>query len=267
MKYLIFLFLFSLSISQAFSQNINNYQYVIIPEKYDFAKSIDAYELNSLTQFLFNKYGFDSYRERDKMPFGLEVGSCNALYADVESKSSFLTAKFKVILKDCNGEILFISEQGKSKNKDFKRAYHEALRKAFVSIEDLKYKYNGTSVSSSKEDNTTSNVKNDTKEVVNKEEVKTVAANEEVTLDAKEPISIIGTYKSSDGFYDLVVEEDNLTVFEGKTKIGTAVLKDDTTYEVRTSQFDGIGKFEKNTFVVDRQIKGIGTVQMIFTKR
>ncbi len=268
MKYLIFFFLFSISILQTFSQNINDYQYVIIPEKYDFAKSIDAYQLNSLTQFLFNKYGFDSYRERDKMPFGLEVGSCNALYADVESKSSFLTAKFKVILKDCNGEIIFISEQGKSKDKDFKRAYHEALRNAFVSIEELKYKYNGASGSSNttKKDEVVVNVENDTNTSVNQEEVKTISVNEEVSLNTKESSSIIGAYKSSDGFYDLIVEENNVAIFEGKTKIGTAILKDDTTYEVKTSQFEGIGRFENNTFIVDREIKGIGTVQMIFTK-
>jgi len=142
MKHLVIALLLLIHFS-SFSQNVNDYQYVIVPEKYEFAKSIDEYQLNSLTQFLFNKYGFDSYRVRDEKPLDLKNGSCNALYADVESDSNFIIARLKVILKDCNGKVVFITEQGKSKEKDFKRAYHEALRKAFVSIEELKYTYNG----------------------------------------------------------------------------------------------------------------------------
>lgn len=260
-----------------FSQSVNDYEYVIIPEQYSFAKNVDQYQLNSLTQFLFNKYGFESYRERDQKPPGLQIGNCNILYADVESESNFLTAKLKVVLKDCKDQIVFISEQGKSKEKDFKKAYHEALRKAFISIQDLKYSYNGKSQDDSQSKTETPQqetvvetpqVKEEKKETSNVQKVTVVEEIKEKQeiKEVKEMTSILGSYQSADGFYRLVVEKDNITVFEGRSKIGTAIANDDKTYEVLTTQFSGNGKFIADTFIVDRTVKGIGVVQMIFSK-
>lgn len=258
----------------SFAQSVNDYQYVIIPEKFDFARSIDEYQLNSLTQFLFNKYGFDSYRERDEKPFGLENGGCNALYANVESRSNFRISRLKVILEDCDGNVIFVSEEGRSKEKEYKKSYHEALRDAFISIQELQYSYNGTSQEKKKTTETTVGSKEESKEEpeADREEVVTSkpAVVEEAVEEVKEEVETItsteGTYQSADGFYTLVVKEDNLTIFEGKQKIGTAITNDNKTFEVLTTQFTGKGYFENNTFIVDRTVKGIGIVKMIFSK-
>ncbi|MEP0264468.1 hypothetical protein [Dokdonia sp.] len=248
----------------SFAQNVHDYEYVIVPEQYSFAKNIDEYQLNSLTQFLFNKYGFEAYKVRDQKPAGFQIGDCNALYADIESESNFITAKLKVILKDCNGEVIFISERGRSKEKDFKKAYHDALRKAFLSIEELKYVYSGKNQEdTTTEDVTPTPVIDEKEDVVVKEKT---PVKEEVAVVVQEVTSILGSYQSADGFYRLVVEDDNITIYEGETKIGTAIINDNNTYEVLTTQFSGKGKFEANTFVVDRVVKGIGIVQMIFSK-
>ncbi len=254
----------------SFAQSVNDYQYVIIPEKYDFAKNIDEYQLNSLTQFLFNKYGFDSYRVRDEKPLGLTNGSCKALYADVESTSNYIVSRLKVVLKDCKGEIIYISEQGKSKHKDFKKSYHEALRNAFISIDELKYTYNGKSQENAKPEETVTPTEQEVEiveEVItpSKEEVIVEVEEQEVAV-VNEILSIVGRYQSADGFYTLVVAEDNLTIFEGNQKIGTAITNDNKMYEVLTTQFNGKGYFKSNTFIVDRVVKGIGVVQMIFSK-
>ncbi|WP_299763236.1 hypothetical protein [uncultured Dokdonia sp.] len=271
MKHLVIALLLLIHFS-SFSQNINDYQYVIVPEKYEFAKSIDEYQLNSLTQFLFNKYGFDSYRVRDEKPLGLKNGSCNALYVDVESDSNFIIARLKVILKDCNGKVVFITEQGKSKEKDFKRAYHEALRKAFVSIEELKYAYNGKT----HEDTTTETVEapevTEVKKEVETPKVETTTTPVEVveketeTQVVENTASLDGTYQSADGIYKLVISQENITIYEGSKKIGSAITNDNKSYEVLTTQFNGKGRFENNTFIVDRVVKGIGVVQMLFSK-
>ena len=254
----------------SFAQSVNDYQYVIIPEKYDFAKNIDEYQLNSLTQFLFNKYGFESYRVRDEKPFGFKNGSCNALYADVESKSNYIVSRLKVVLKDCNGKIIYISEQGKSKDKDFKKSYHEALRNAFVSIEELEYAYNGKSQENTKPKETVTPTEPEVEiveEVITPKQEEVIAVIEEQeVVEVKETLSVVGTYQSADGFYTLVVAADNLAIFEGKQKIGAAITNDNKTYEVLTTQFNGKGRFENNTFIVDRIVKGIGNVQMIFSK-
>ncbi len=51
------------------------------------------------------------------------------------------TTKSIVELRDCSNKIIFSSKEGKSKDKEYKKAYHEAIRNAFKSIQSLKYKY------------------------------------------------------------------------------------------------------------------------------
>ena len=109
----------------------NNYKYVIVPKEYEFLKKEDAYQLNSLTKFLFNKYGFVSFLQGEDIPSDLAENGCKGLQADVKKNSSLFLTKLIVTLTDCNGTVLFTSEEGQSKEKDFKTAYHEALRNAF----------------------------------------------------------------------------------------------------------------------------------------
>ena len=49
-------------------KNINNYKYIILPTSFEFSKSEDQYQLNSLLKFLFNKYGYEAYFGNDDLP-------------------------------------------------------------------------------------------------------------------------------------------------------------------------------------------------------
>lgn len=44
-------------------ESLNGYKYVVVPEKFDFLKSEDLYQINSLTKFLLNKEGFVAFLE------------------------------------------------------------------------------------------------------------------------------------------------------------------------------------------------------------
>ena len=46
-----------------------------------------------------------------------------------------------VILKGCNDQVLYTSDLGESREKEFQKAYTEAVRAAFKSIATLDYKY------------------------------------------------------------------------------------------------------------------------------
>ena len=41
--------------------NLNDYSYVIVPDQFDFLKSKDQFQLNSMTKFYFEKSGFNAY--------------------------------------------------------------------------------------------------------------------------------------------------------------------------------------------------------------
>ncbi|OSY88491.1 hypothetical protein WH52_06985 [Tenacibaculum holothuriorum] len=141
MKRLLFIILLTLTTSVFSQKSINNYKYVIVPTKFDFLKSTDQYKTSSLTKFLFNKHGFKAFLANEKLPKDLAENRCLAIIADVKSNSGMFTTKNFIELKDCSNNILFTSIEGKSKIKEYKRAYHEAIKRAFKSVQKLNYKY------------------------------------------------------------------------------------------------------------------------------
>jgi hypothetical protein len=131
MKFFVVFTLLLCFISEGFSQkSLSDYSFVAVPEKFDFLNEKDKYQLNSLTKFLFNKHGFNSFFIRE-LP---DVRRCDGLWAEVEGKPAIIWTKVTVILKDCNGVEVYRSEVGRSKLKAYSKTYSAALREAFISI-------------------------------------------------------------------------------------------------------------------------------------
>jgi len=134
--FLILLLLLSFS---AYSQStINNYKYVIVPERFSFLKQDDQYSLNSLTKGLLADKGFTVYFDNE-LPSEVANNKCQALSADVLENSGMFTTNLTVLLKDCQGNILFKSKEGKSREKEYGLAYRMALRDAFSSLNKISY--------------------------------------------------------------------------------------------------------------------------------
>lgn len=145
-KVLYALFVGLLFVQSGFSQeSINNYKYVIVPNKYDFVKEADQYQLNSLSKFLFEKYGFKVVMQDDTYPDELYNNMCLGLKSDVVNESGLFTTKLKVVLKNCQNRVVFEGAEGTSKDKQYKVAYNQALREAFISVEALNYSYEPSS--------------------------------------------------------------------------------------------------------------------------
>lgn len=129
-------------VTSVFSQsNLNDYKYVIVPSQYSFLKSKDQYQLNSLTKFLFDKYGFKALMEGEDYPEDLAKNRCLALRSDVKKDNNLFKTKLTVMLKGCNDQILYTSKLGESREKDYKKAYNQALREAFSEFSAINYKY------------------------------------------------------------------------------------------------------------------------------
>ena len=141
-KELIIVFALFLSVSSALAQtSLNGYKYVIVPKKYEFLKENDKFELNSLTKFLFKKAGFETLLKGDDYPEDLIKNPCLAVLVDLKDNSSMFTTKVTIDLTDCYNKVVYTAQEGKSKEKDYKKTYQEALRRSFASIEALNYKY------------------------------------------------------------------------------------------------------------------------------
>ena len=240
MKRILFFGLTIFLIINSYSQNnVNDYKYILVPKSYDFLKENDAYQLNSLTKFLFNKYGFTAFLLGEELPNDLNGGSCKLLKANVKKKSSFLKTKLVVDLIDCNGLVVFSSKEGSRREKEYKKAYNEALRDAFEDIKALNYTYNNKKEIS--EVNT-----DRTKVIANKKETTSIALNE-----AKVPTIISNTnmYTYNGGVYIFEKQEFGFELKQKKKDTSVSIGKifkssRDNTYVVKAGDLSGNGYFD-----------------------
>ncbi|RMB62812.1 hypothetical protein EAX61_04325 [Dokdonia sinensis] len=255
-----------------FAQSVNNYKYVLVPNQFEFLKSPDEFQVNSLTVFLFKKYGFDAYKGGLEAPAYVLDNRCDVLYADVIGNSGFLRTKLKVVLRDCNNIVVYTSEEGDSKDKRYKESYHEALREAFLSIEALNYKYEpGNDKKTTSSDTAETEMQSaiskpdDKKEIqevievpdINKEHIDEIVTN----ADSSEAVRV---FVSENSDYKLVQAGGNFIVFDGTKEIGAARLKNSNVFLVETTDFSGEGRISGDEFLINREIKGVGMVTMRF---
>ncbi len=221
---LIVFFLGAHTISGFSQSKLNNYSYVIVPERYDFLSEKDEFQLNSITKFLLNKYGFNAYFE-DELP--KIISRCDGLKVSVENDGGFIYTKLAVIFKDCDGNEIYRSPQGKSKIKDFRQAYSQALRRAFEHVKRLGVKQ---------------------KAFKNQKEI-----TEEKTENKIQDESITKTRKYAYKEYVLIPNETGYTLWKNNKIIGEAIPASDNRYFVlKTSEFIGIGIQTEDIFTIER---------------
>ncbi|NSL85748.1 hypothetical protein ECE50_002825 [Chitinophaga sp. Mgbs1] len=143
MKGYALLLLFFVSFSAYAQQTINNYKYVMVPERFSFSKEDNQYNLNSVAQSLLEEKGFSVYSDKTAIPKEIADNRCNALVAEITQKKNLFVTNLTLILKDCQGNIVFKSKEGKSREKEFAASYNLALRDAFTSLNDVPYSYTG----------------------------------------------------------------------------------------------------------------------------
>ncbi|WP_339661655.1 hypothetical protein [uncultured Polaribacter sp.] len=130
--------------SSVYSQQIDlkKYQYIVVADRFDFVKETDQYQTSSLTKFLLKKKGFEVFLSNEVLPDDLIKNRCLALFVSVKDESSLFNIKSIIEFKDCYGELLFTSDEGKSKEKEYQKGYQEAIRRAYETMTDFEYSYN-----------------------------------------------------------------------------------------------------------------------------
>jgi hypothetical protein len=131
---------FVLLTSFCFAQNSNNYKAVIVPLKFDFIRTNNQYRLCTMSKANLVNAGFTVFYANEILPKEYN-DRCELLYYDIVKENAFLATKFHIELKDCSGNLIYKSESGYTKEKDTELAYTDALNKAFISVNNLHYKY------------------------------------------------------------------------------------------------------------------------------
>jgi hypothetical protein len=230
---------------------VDQYKYIIIPLKFQVFKYEDKYQINSLTKFLFNKYGYTAYLENDAYPKDLSSNNCLALTADVvKVKGGFLSTRVQINLMDCNGTLVSSSKVGKSREKEFKVAYNLAVRDAFETfqIHNYNYKPDAKVISLASNESGKSNQKNEEETVSAQKEIERlkqeVAALKEKKEDKKNVI--VGELKTSskeeNGNQPLVIDEE----LKASSKETTKDKSNEIVVELKSSsEVDTVDKVNK----------------------
>ncbi|SHI89104.1 hypothetical protein SAMN04487911_10756 [Arenibacter nanhaiticus] len=119
---------------------INNYKYIIVPAKFEAFKSENQYLTSTLMKQLFVENGFTAVYDND-LPEELMVDRCKGLLVRLLDDSSLFTTKVKLSLTDCANKEVFITGEGRSKEKEYRAAYSEAIKNSFKDIANLNYAY------------------------------------------------------------------------------------------------------------------------------
>ena len=120
-------------------KKVNNYKFIVVPDQFDFLKQKDEYKTSSLTKFLLKKNGFTVVLNSEQYPKDLIDNPCSGLKALVLDKSSMFKVKVIIELRDCSNRLLYTSDEGVSKLKEYKKGFQEAIRNAHASMNDVVY--------------------------------------------------------------------------------------------------------------------------------
>ncbi|MBM1106101.1 hypothetical protein JQC67_08140 [Aurantibacter crassamenti] len=183
-------FLFGSSNLAMAQTSLNKYKYIVIPKKFEDFKKENQYQTNTLVKYLFTKKGFTTVWE-DAMPEDLANNQCSALFMKLKEDSSLFSTKTTVVLNDCNRQEVFVSKVGKSKDKDYKISYSEAITDAMTSFDTMNYKYEGQT-----NEPITVSFKNDVKELKEPKNPKMDTKDQDKSVLIEEATRTKQTYKS-----------------------------------------------------------------------
>ena len=174
--------------------NLNEYKYVVVPRLFDDFKKENQHQTSTIISFLFNSKGFKTVYD-DNLPVDLTQNRCLGVYVDLINKSSMFTTKTALKLMDCSNKEILTTPEGKSREKDYKLAYKEAITEAFSTIQSIDYSYE-PKPGVEQEEPLTINFENDIRKVNNEKEsvtepsavIEQVATQEEQSYVDKTPV-------------------------------------------------------------------------------
>lgn len=165
----------------ALSQSsLNDYNMVIIPARFDFQKQDNQYRINSTIKSFLMQKGFEAYLSSDNLPEGFIDYNCNKLFIGVKEKSNMFTTELQVEFKDCRDKVLYITDIGKSNEKNIAKSYSDALQATLKSFYKANYKYSGKTYFDEEADE---KIKSRDVENVSEEVTKVIKSEKQVTYE------------------------------------------------------------------------------------
>lgn len=218
--------------SIAQNKDLTRYDFILVPMTYSFTGEPNQYQLNSLTKHLFKQEGFRTFMIEETLPIEFQQDGCKGLRVDVEKDYMIVKTSMAIKLLDCFGKVVYQSPRVDVREKDFKKAYQEGIRRAFRYIEEISFEMKVKDGGSTKGIQTSAPLSADEKiakriQVIKDQSDKYVWENESLLV-----------FRNVDNF--------ELYTTEAKTKIGDLMKVSGSTYLYNTSEINGIATFLEN---------------------
>ncbi len=143
MKKLLLLTIMLISGTGIAQASLNDYNMAIIPAKFEFQKEDNQYRINSTIKAFLKQKGFQAYLSNDVLPEGFMDYNCNKVFVNAVEESSMFKTAIKIEFKDCRNNLLFATDFGETREKEYGKAYNEALLLSLKSFDKAKYKFSG----------------------------------------------------------------------------------------------------------------------------
>ncbi len=193
---LLLLLVFAVGVGSALNAQLDNYKYIIVPKQFSAFNKENRHQTSTTVKYLFTQKGFTAVYD-DSLPEDLANNRCLGLLVELDDSSNMFSTKTTLVLKDCQGDEVYRTIEGRSKIKEYRAAYREALGEAFAPIQAMMYSY--TPKEEPKEEKKdapiTVSFKNDIKSVEEKPAqptprvVEQVATQEEQSFKSMEPVA------------------------------------------------------------------------------
>lgn len=267
MKNVIVLLIALFAIFTASAQDeLNAYKYVIVESQYEFQNDPNEFDLNELAVFLLQKTNIKAIIDKGALPEDTNRGTCNSLRLKLD-KSGTLSTNLEASFVDCSGNIIFKPVKGKSKKKEYRGAYHEALRETLDFINTYTYVYDGDDSLAKKPVKETAVNKDKPEEVVTVYNItpEQTQVGTERSTDTSQSFKF--QYANANTAYTLLENEQGYALHHYGKEIGTLKKAGSQNFIVKTIDFQGIAYYENDNIIVEYDKEGKSEKIVLFPLR
>ena len=108
------------------------YKYVVVPVQFEAFREANQHKTSTLIKYFFDERGY---------PAIYDLGKPEAVYTRLNDTSNLFLTRVSLTFVDCEGKIVFETQEGRSKVKDYRDAYKAAIEQAFQSFNGMAYTY------------------------------------------------------------------------------------------------------------------------------
>lgn len=135
----VFLLLFLMSGISARAQ-FDAFKYVVVPAQFEAFKQANMHKTSTLVKYHLDQRGYPAVYDLGR-PDDLKKAPCTAVYTQFVDDSNLFATRVRLRFVDCDGKIVFETQEGYSKEKEYKEAYKEVIEEAFASFDGMSYTY------------------------------------------------------------------------------------------------------------------------------